>query len=64
MKCQIHLVCYSLGKQIQINLVADCVYPTVTMCDHADMFLETNFGDDSAKPFKYDIEKCPGLGLN
>jgi hypothetical protein len=23
--------------------------------------IEANFGDDSAKPFKYDIEKCPGL---
>jgi hypothetical protein len=26
--------------------------------------LQTNFGDDPAKPFKYDIEKCPGLGLD
>jgi hypothetical protein len=23
-----------------------------------------NFGDDSAKPFKYDIEKCPGMGFD
>jgi hypothetical protein len=30
----------------------------------ADMPLQTNFGDDPAKPFKYDIEKCPGLGVN
>jgi hypothetical protein len=26
--------------------------------------LQTNFGDNLlAKPFKYDIKKCPGLGL-
>jgi hypothetical protein len=23
--------------------------------------VEANFGNDLAKPFKYDIEKCPGL---
>jgi hypothetical protein len=54
----------SPGKQIQINPSADCLYPLVTMRDFADMTLETNFGDDPAKPFKYDIEKCPGLGLD
>jgi hypothetical protein len=26
--------------------------------------LEANFGDDPAKPFKYDIDKCPGLNLS
>jgi hypothetical protein len=36
----------------------------VKMGDFADMTLHTNFGDDPAKPFKYDIEKCPGLGLD
>jgi hypothetical protein len=24
---------------------------------------EANFGDDPAKPFKYHIKKCPGMGL-
>jgi hypothetical protein len=52
------------GKQIQINPLADCLYPMVKMNDYADMTLETNFGDDPAKPFKYDIEKCLGLGLD
>jgi hypothetical protein len=51
------------GKQIPINPTADCLYPLVKMGDYADMSLETNFGDDPAKSFKYDIEKCPGLGL-
>jgi hypothetical protein len=23
--------------------------------------LEANFGDNPAKPFKFDIDKCPGL---
>jgi hypothetical protein len=23
--------------------------------------MEANFGTDSAKPFEYDIHKCPGL---
>jgi hypothetical protein len=64
MKCQIPLVCCSLGKQIPIKRLADFLYPIVSMGDYADMSLLTNFGDDPAIPFKYDIEKCPGLGLN
>jgi hypothetical protein len=52
------------GKQIQIKPLTDFVYPMVLMRDFADMTLKTNFGDDPDKPFKYDIEKCPGLGLN
>jgi hypothetical protein len=23
--------------------------------------VEANFGDDLAKPFRYDIDKCPGM---
>jgi hypothetical protein len=31
---------------------------------NANVPLQTNFGDNLlAKPFKYDIKKCPGLGL-
>jgi hypothetical protein len=26
-----------------------------------DGSVEANFGDESAKPFKYDIKKCPGM---
>jgi hypothetical protein len=62
-----HFQVYSSpGKQIQVDLLADCecVYPIVSMGKYADMSLETNFGDDPVKPFKYDIEKCPGLGLD
>jgi hypothetical protein len=25
--------------------------------------VDANFGDNSAKPFKYDIDKCPGLDV-
>jgi hypothetical protein len=28
-----------------------------------DGSVEANFGDESAKPFKYDIEKFPGMVL-
>jgi hypothetical protein len=44
--------------------MADCLYPIVIMEANSNMHLQTNFGDDPAKPFKYDIEKCPGLGLD
>jgi hypothetical protein len=26
-----------------------------------EMSFKANFGNDPAKPFKYDIEKCPGM---
>jgi hypothetical protein len=26
--------------------------------------VEANFGTDPAKPFEYDIEKCPGMGYD
>jgi hypothetical protein len=26
--------------------------------------LEANFGTDPAKPFEYNIEKCPGMGYD
>jgi hypothetical protein len=35
------------------------LYPTVSTSILGNF--EANFGDDSAKPFKYDIGKCPGL---
>jgi hypothetical protein len=50
-----------LDKQTPICPSVDRLFPTVTMWD-ADMFLEANFGDDPvAKPFEYDIKKCPGM---
>jgi hypothetical protein len=27
-----------------------------------DGSMEANFGTDPAKPFEYNIEKCPGMG--
>jgi hypothetical protein len=48
------------GKQIPINPeTGNCLIPTIALWDHVSV--EANFGDDSAKPFKYDIKKCPGL---
>jgi hypothetical protein len=50
------------GKQIPINPTVDFLIPTVSI---RDILVEANFGDDQqAKPFKYDIGKCPGLVLD
>jgi hypothetical protein len=46
-------------KQIPIDPTADRLFPTVTLWKNVSV--EANFGDDLAKPFKYNIEKCPGL---
>jgi hypothetical protein len=55
---------FSTGKKIPIfnhPAAADCrLYPTVHM---RNSLVKFNFGDDKAKPFKYDIGKCPGLKL-
>jgi hypothetical protein len=37
----------------------DHLFPTVTLRDD----ILANFGDNPAKPFEYDIQKCPGMGL-
>jgi hypothetical protein len=29
----------------------------------SEFYIEANFGDDPAKPFEYDIHKCPGMAL-
>jgi hypothetical protein len=49
------------GKQIPImRPTAICLYPAVTLWH--PISLRANFGDDLENhPFKYDIEKCPGL---
>jgi hypothetical protein len=47
------------GKQIPINPMANPLYPTLSM--HRNGSVEANFGDNSVNPFKYDIQKCPGL---
>jgi hypothetical protein len=46
------------GKKIPISPLVPFLYPTVYM---DNVSLEANFGDNPAKAFKYDIEKCPGL---
>jgi hypothetical protein len=65
-EAQLSLNSQLTGKQIQIHPLADCLYPMVIVDGDANnMILHTNFGDDLlAKPFKYDINKCPGLGLD
>jgi hypothetical protein len=47
------------GKQIPLNPVQVELYPTAFV--ERNEILEANFGTDSAKPFEYDIDKCPGL---
>jgi hypothetical protein len=44
------------GKPIPICPTVDTLFPTVSM--DGNISIEANFGDDSAKPFKYDIKKC------
>jgi hypothetical protein len=39
----------------------DHLFPSILMWP--DAHLEANFGDNVAKPFEYDIQKCPGMGL-
>jgi hypothetical protein len=54
------------GKQIPMKSIVNPLYPTVSLYGSGDdgynhISVEANFGDDSAKPFKYDIKKCPGM---
>jgi hypothetical protein len=44
------------GKPIPINPLGERLFPTVSMWRHISV--EANFG---AKPFKYDIQNCPGF---
>jgi hypothetical protein len=57
------MICYKIvkfaGKQIPINSTVNPLYPTVSV--RGNVSVEANFGDDLAKPFKYDIKKCPGM---
>jgi hypothetical protein len=49
------------GKPIPINSTMDHLFPTLSILGIASV--EANFGDDMTKPFRYDIDKCPGLNL-
>jgi hypothetical protein len=50
------------GKPIPINSTVDILYPTVSM--FGKLSFEANFGDDLSKPFKYDINKFPWMGVH
>jgi hypothetical protein len=54
-----HLKSQITDKQKAIPSV-NCVYPTVAVYNTS---FEANFGDNPAKPFKFDIAKCPDLIL-
>jgi hypothetical protein len=46
------------GNQIPINPeTGNCLIPTVAVWDGVSV--EANFGDDLAKPFKYNLQTCP-----
>jgi hypothetical protein len=51
------------GKQIPIKPTVNMntLYPTVSL--YRTVSVEANFGEDSAKSFRYDINKCPGMNL-
>jgi hypothetical protein len=42
------------GKKMPIGHPGDCLFPTLRLREAS---VEANFGDDSAKPFRYDIDK-------
>jgi hypothetical protein len=48
------------GKQIPIKNPGTMLFPTTRV---RGISVEANFGNDLAKPFKYDINTCPGLAL-
>jgi hypothetical protein len=50
------LKCFShfIGRQIPISPSVDRLFPAIEMFDV--LSLEANFGDDPAKPFKFDVE--------
>jgi hypothetical protein len=50
---------FHTGKQIPIKPSITRLFPTVSLWEHVSV--EANFGDNLAKHFKYDVEKCPGL---
>jgi hypothetical protein len=53
------IYCNIIGKQIPINPTVDRLYPTAYL---NDVSVEANFGNNLVdKPFKFDIDKCPGL---
>jgi hypothetical protein len=59
----IYIIVKFAGKQIPINPTVNTLYPTITIM--GKVTVEANFGDDQqAKPFKYEIKKCPGLVLD
>jgi hypothetical protein len=47
-----------LGKQIPISPTSNHLIPTIRAKQIA---VEVNFGDNPAKPFKFDLKKCHGL---
>jgi hypothetical protein len=51
----------SAGKPIPIKTTMFLLYPTASMRENVS--IEANFGDDTAKSFKYDIDKCPGMSM-
>jgi hypothetical protein len=48
-----------IGRQIPISTSVDRLYPAIEMLYM--MSSEANFGDDPAKPFKFDVKNFPGL---
>jgi hypothetical protein len=46
------------GKPIKISPLVDRLFPTVNINYDS---VEANFGDNSAKPFNYDMKMCPSL---
>jgi hypothetical protein len=47
------------GNPLPIKLPLHQLYPTTSV--QINSSVEANFGTDSAKPFEYDIDKCPGM---
>jgi hypothetical protein len=48
-----------IGNPLPIEQPKHELYPTAVV-GHKEI-VEANFGTDSANPFEYDIDKCPGI---
>jgi hypothetical protein len=55
-------ITHILDLKMPISPSVDHLFPAVTLLSRTSS-IEANFGDHKDKPFEYDIQNCPGLGM-